>query len=249
MASNLDIQKFVPLKTVVSMFLDAHDKGMGDYDKMWILSFRALAKLNQQFAALPKSLMLPVNGNKTVDFPSDYITWSKIGIMTDHGQFVSIKINNALSTLRDSNPNRLNYLTPEVNSSLGLLGAAPFFFNYYGNGVYNMSPLFGYGGGLIQYGEAKVDEENKVIILPPDFKYASVLLEYISAPERDGDYVVETVLQEPIIAFLEWKTGLGSRQEFYGCCVEARRTMPNKRVTLQNINQIVRETSGGYLKA
>jgi hypothetical protein len=140
-------------------------------------------------------------------------------------------------------------LTTQVNNSIGLLANAPYFFNYFGNGAYQGSPLFGVGGGLIQYGECKIDERNSVILMPTDFKYDHIILEYISAPERDGDYVVETCLQEPIIAFLEWKLKLGNRQEFYGACTEARRSLTNKRVTLQNANEIVREAMGQFLKA
>lgn len=249
MANNLDIGKYTTLSSVVSMYLDAHSKSYADFRKCWVLSFRALALLNQQFAALPKSIRILVDGNKTAQLPADYISWSKIGIMDSNGQISSLKINPALSSLRDSNPNRLNYITPDINTSINQLAAAPLFFNFYGNGAYYNSPMFGIGGGLIQFGECEVDEKNMIIKFPPDFKYASVVLEYISAPERDGDYAIENVLTEPVIAFIEWKTGIGSRQEFYGCCVEARRTMPNKRVTLQNVNEVIRQTTGMFLKA
>lgn len=249
MANNLDMGKFTPMTTVVSMFLDAHGRSYGDFRKTWVLAFRGLQKVMPQFAALPKSVRILIDGNKTAQLPTDYISWSKIGIMDSNGQFSSLKINNALSSLKDVNPNRLNYLTPDINTSISTLASAPFFFNLYGNGVFYNSPMFGIGGGLIQYGECSVDEKNMIIKVPPDFKYSSIILEYISSPERDGEYVVESVLVEAIIAFIEWKTNLGQRQEFYACCTEARRTMPNKRVTLQNVNQIIRETGGQYLKA
>src|SRR5882757_6260769 len=113
MANNLDINKFTPMATIVSMYLDAHSKPYTDYRKCWVLSFRALQKVNQQFAALPKSIKLLINGNKTADLPPDYLIWSKIGIMDEHGQISSLKINTALSSYRDNSPNRLNYLTPD----------------------------------------------------------------------------------------------------------------------------------------
>jgi len=248
MANNLDIGPYTPLKTIVAMFLDNHDKSVGDEDKCWILGFRALAKMNYSFAALPKSVRLLKNANNTVDFPDDYMMWSKIGIMDEHGKFNSIKINNSISTLRDTNPNRLNYLTPDINNSLDSLFAAPFFFNFYNNGIfYNM--FFGVQGGLLQFGECRVDEKNRVFVLDEHFKYNEILLEYISSPERDGDYVVDSVLVEPVIAFIEWKMKLDTRENFYGCCVEARRSMPGKRVTLQQVNEVLRETTGMYLKA
>lgn len=249
MANNLDIGKYTPMATIVSMYLDAHSKPYTDFRKIWTLAFRAYQKVNQQFAAMPKSIRILIDGNKTAQLPSDYLSWSKIGIMDDNGMISSLKVNQALSILKDNNPKRLNYLTADINTSVGAIAAAPFFFNFFGNGAYYSAPLFGVVGGLLQYGECKVDEKHNVIIVPPDFKFSSIILEYISAPERDNDYQVESTLVEAIIAFLEWKTNLGPRQEFYACCIEARRTFENKRVTLQNINQIVRETSGMYLKA
>ena len=249
MATNLDIQAYVPLATIINMYIDAHSKTNADFRKCWVLGFRALALMNQQFAALPKTVALPLNGNRTVDFPVDCINWSKIGLMDENGKFSSLKINRSISALRDKNPNRQNYITEQINTSLGILANAPFFFNFYGNGVYANSPLFGIGGGLQQFGECNVDEKNRVVILSPDFNYDHIIFEYISAPERDADYTVETYLQEPIIAFIEWKTGLGQRELFYAACTEARRAMPGKRVTLQQVNQIVREASGFYLKA
>lgn len=249
MTSTLDIGKYIPLKSVVAMFMDQYSKSVGDEDSLWIMAWRALNLINRQFAALPKSVALPVEPNKTVEFPPDIISWSKIGIMDDNGGLSTLKINNSLAIWQDNDPNRLQYLTPEINTSLGILTGAPFFFNFYGNGVYYNTPLFGVQVGLLQYGEVRVDEANRVFVLPPDFKYQFIVVEYLSAPQKDPDYMVDQAMIEPVIAFLEWKNKLGTRQEFYAACTEARRTLPGKRITLQNIAQVIRETDGFYLKA
>lgn len=244
---NLDIQKYVPLKTVCLFFIDQYDKSNADLDKVWIIAFRALADLNFNIAAEPSTVQLPVNANKTVDLPVDYISWSKIGVVNDAGELSSLKVNNGLSPLRDTNANRLDYLTPQVNTAVPDLAGSPFFFNYFNNGVYNT--LFGVGGGLLQFGDCRVDEKNKVIILNEKFQYTSILLEYIAAPQRNSDYMVETALQESIIAFIEWKMKVGTEQAYYARALEARRRLPGKRVTLQTINQVIRESTGFYLKA
>lgn len=248
MPNNLDIGKYVPLRTVVSMFLDQVNWGMEEFDRAWIMAFRGLAKVNYSFSALPKTVRLPVNANKTIDIPPDFLMWSKIGVMDELGRLNSLRINNSISTLRDDNPNRLNYLTTDINTSVGDLFTAPFFFNFYNNGIfYNM--FFGVQGGLLTYGECRFDEKNRVIIVNHDFKYNEVLLEYVSAPERDGDYVIDSILQECIIAFMAWQFKKDTRDNFYGCCVEARRSMPGKRVELSKINEVIRQTVGQYLKA
>lgn len=243
----MPLAKYISLKTIVSFFLDETGKSGGDFDSAWLLAFRAMDKLNYSFAAEPKTVRIPVSGNKTVPFPSDYRSWSKIGILNDNGEVTTLKINNALTTFRDTNPNRLSQINGDVSDALPLLTGNPFFINYYYNGAY--MPLFGFRGGLIQYGECKVDDANNVIVLPPDFKYDSIILEYISAPEKDADFQVRDSLKEAIIAFIKWKMKLGTREEFYAEAVEARRTLPGKKFTLQNFNQIIRESNGMKLLA
>jgi hypothetical protein len=248
MANNLDIGKFTKLSTIVAYFIDAHGKSMKDFDKCWILAFRALTDLNYSIAALPKSVRLPVQPNMTVQLPDDCLMWSKIGVLDQDGRINTIKINNSLTTLRDENPNRLQYITPDVNTSLDSLFSAPFFFNYYNNGIfYNM--FFGVQNGYLQFGECRIDEKERLIILGLNFKYNEILIEYVSAPEKDGDYVVDTVLQEAIIAFIEWKMKLEPRELYYAAATIARRSMPGKRVTMQTINEVLRSTTGMYLKA
>jgi hypothetical protein len=239
--------QYIGLKECVSMFLDETDKSNGDFEKAWVLAFRGMDKLKYSIADEPKSVRLPLGGNKTVPFPSDYRRWSKIGILNSNGEVSTLKINNALTTFKDNNPNRLSQINGDINDGLPFLTSNPFYLNYFYNGSY--MPLFGVGGGLIQFGEVKVDETNKVFIFPPDFKYDSIILEYMSCPQMDGDYQILDSMKEPVIAFIKWKMKLGPREEFYAEAIDARRTLPGKRVNLQTINQVIRESNGMKLLA
>lgn len=241
------IGKYTPLKSITAMFLDEAGKSDGSQDEAWILGLRALVKLNQQVSAEPKTVRLPVSPNKTVPFPPGVITWTKIGLLNTNGEVVTIKINNGLTTFRDLNPNRIQDLTPNVNNSITALTGTPLFLNYYyANTYYN---LFGLGNGLIQYGECAVDDANEVVVLSPTFQYDSIMFEYITNPYKDNDYMVLTSFTEAIIAFIKWKMKLGSRDEFYAEVTEARRTLPGKKVTLQTLNQVLRESSGMKLRS
>jgi hypothetical protein len=203
--------------------------------------------LGFQISFEPITVRLPVAANKTVKFPSDCISWTKIGILNNAGEVSSLRINNALTTYRDTNPNRISQLTPDVQNAIPSLLGHPFFFNYYDNGLfYN---LFGVGGGLIQYGSCRVDEKNRVVILEPDFGYSSIIFEYISSPEKNGDYAIQIQLQEAVIAFIEWKFKLNTDQNFYARTIEGQRTLPGKKVTLQTINQVIREPNGMKLRS
>jgi hypothetical protein len=242
-----DIEQYVPLKQIVSMTLDENNQSIGSFDAYWILGFRALVDLFLDVTAEALTVRLPVSGNKTVAFPSDYISWVKIGILNENGEVSTLKINNALTTYKDTNPNRLEKLTSDINDAAPLLLGSPFYLNYYYNNTYQ--PLFGVGGGLIQYGECRVDDKNNLIILPPDFRFDSIILEYISSPEKNGDYQVPIIAQEAIISFIKWKSKTGPREEYYAEKTNARRRMPKKKVHLQQINQVLRESEAMKLRS
>jgi len=242
-----EIGKYTPLKTVVAYCMDANNMSEGDQDKVWLVGLRALVDLNYEFGAEPRTVRLAVQRNKTVPFPADCLSWSKIGLLNTNGEMVTIKINNGLTTFRDTNPNRIQDLTPNINNSVTALTGTPLFLNYYYmNSYYN---LFGLGNGLIQYGECTVDDANQVVVLSPHFKYDSIMFEYISSPLKNQDYMVETALQEAVIAFIEWKLKIAPREMYIAAKIEARRRKPGKKVTLQTINQVIRESDGFKLRS
>lgn len=240
-----DLGQYTPLKTIVSYTLDELDKSFGDADKLWVLGVRAASLITNQFAGLSKTVRVPVLGNKTVMYPADCNSWIKVGILDNNGQINTLKINNALTTYRDNSPNRLTSLTADINT--GNENVYPYYSNfYYGNDCYQ---LFGVGNGVITYGDCKMDDANRVVVLDPNFRYDSIMFEYISAPKKDTDYQVLTCLQEAIIAFIKWKLKLGTSQEYYAACIEGRRCMPKKKFVLQTFNQVIRESNGMKIRS
>lgn len=243
------MEKYLPLKQVVAEYLDQTQKSIKDFDRCWVIAFRALRHINFSVAAEPKSCRLPVNANKTVDLPADYKALSKIGVVNDKGEILPVAHNAGLSIFRDNNPNRLTQLFSSISSTDPVVIPNSLYLNFYDNGSY--SHLFGVGGGLITYGEYRLDERNNVIVLNEDFAYSDIIIEYISSPIEDGDYMVPECLSEAIIAFIEWKMKPSpyGEQAFYARVTEGRRSLPGQRVTLQQVHQVLRETGGQYLKS
>ncbi len=235
--------KYEPLKTITAYFMDENDKSVGDEDKYWILAMRGLEILHYNISAEPKTVRLPVNANQTVDFPEDYISWVKIGVLNGNGEVVTLKVNNALTTYKDNNPNRIEGLTADITNGWIDNPSAPYV-NFFNNG--NVETLYGVGGGMVTYGDCRIDEANNLIILNPNFAYPDLIVEYISSPERDTDFQVDKRLREPIIAFLNWKCKLASRQEFYAAAEEARRIL--QPIKMQSFNQTIRENQKFCLK-
>lgn len=235
--------RYEPLKTTVSYFEDQYDKSTGDSDKYWLLGLRGLESMHYNISAEPKTVRLPVNANQTVNFPADYVDWVKVGILNNKGELNTLKINNALTKFKDNNPNRLSLLTPDITDTW-LSNANPFYLNYFNNGIYGT--LYGAGGGIVTYGECRIDDVNNIIILSPDFKYESVIFEYISSPEKDIDYMVDVRLREALIAFIAWKCNLDSRQNYYAALTESRRMI--KPIRMQSFQQTIRENEKFCLK-
>ncbi len=241
-----DLNQYTALKTLVSFYLDEENKSMGDFDKCWIMAFRALADLGFDIAFEPQTFRLPVNGNMTVSLPPEYIKWTKIGILNSSGQVSVLKVNTSLTRYADTSPQRLTKLSPDISDSdVTQFMQSPFFYNYYFGGIY--SPYFGIGNGLITYGDCQVDEKNKLIILQPNFGFSEVLVECIVSPQSNGDYQIQTVCQEAVIAFISWKMKTGKEQDYIYRKMEARRRL--KPVSLQEIQQAIRENQKYALKS
>lgn len=241
-----DVNKYVKLTRVVAMFLDETNKTFADKDKFWNIALRGYTKIGFAIAFRPKTVRLPINANLTVTLPPDYISWSKIGVMNSNNEISALKVNRALTTLADNNPNRLDYLTPDVGfTQMNNLVASPYFANYYYNGYY--TPFFGLGNGLVQYSEITVDEANGVIVLGKNYPFADIMIEYLSSSKKDNDYIVETCCQEALIAFMKWKAGMGTRADFYSEMTEARRSL--KPIQLQILNDALRDGNSFKVKA
>lgn len=247
--SSIEVGKYTSLRAIVAHFLNQHDKSTADEDKVWLLALRGYTLLYTSIAAEPQTFRIPVGSNKIVKFPKGVVSWIKVGILNDNGEISNLKINNSLTKWRDLNPDRLSLLTGQVNDGNNPLLNYPFYSNYYYNGTFYNVPLFGAGNGLIQYGSCTVDEENEVIVLDPNFRYDSVMFEAIMQPEKQDDFMVLTILQEAIIAFVEWKMNLAPRELYYAAATEARRSLPKKKVNLPYFNQVIRASESMKLRS
>lgn len=233
--------KYIQLKEVIAEFLDEYNKSIGDMDKAWIIAFRILELMHFSTMAEPKTVRLPVQGNKTAILPADIVSWTKIGILDNFNQIIPLVINNDITLFRDTFPNRESYLTPDIHQ---YIFGFPYFYNYFSdNNLFNLNML-GFGSPI--YGECRVDETNNIIVLDPHFKYKHIMLEYISTPEKDGDYMVDRRLREALIAGMSWKFKVGSRQEFYAAWAEGRRNI--SPVTPQEYERSMAQYTGTKIR-
>lgn len=196
------IQKYVKLSEVVNYYIDEARLTTKDFRRLWAIAFRGLQEIGIDASWTPKVDVVPVNSNLTASLPADYLDWVRVGVFNSVGEIATLRVNEQLTSYKDTDPQRLGDITSQIGTDLNYL-QYPFFYGYGDETGYEH--YFGAGSALIQAGECRVDAANSVIILDPQFGYSSIVLEYIASPIMDEDYTIDFKCQEALISFLRWK--------------------------------------------
>lgn len=172
--------------------------------KVCNLALQGLQELNLDIGGSLKSVRIDVNQNtNSVDFPEDFMDYTKIGILDDNCkvQFLgrNDKINISGDFLLDSNNNKLldsdgieltafTQCTPEQpNQGQGFQYP---FYNYYQDGSFGQ--IYGSPTGNNSNGSYRVDYENGRIVFDDGLVKDSIILEYIAD---------ETMKANPLIPY------------------------------------------------
>ncbi|OYY99572.1 MAG: hypothetical protein B7Y37_13860 [Sphingobacteriia bacterium 28-36-52] len=222
-------QQYITLDSVVNNYLDQSEQGVHKYYKIWQLAFRGLETLGLDFFYTVKSVKLPVNPNKTVSLPSDYVKYTKIGVLNGKGEIVGLTYNNKLTTFADLLPDRQE--KTEDNSLFGWYNyQAPIFYNYW-DGI-GYAAVYGLPSGGQRVGEFKIDNENNLVVLNEHYGYDYLMVEYISSPQEGGDYKIPVQFREALIAYLGWQDIAllpNTRRGSYGDKEQRKRNFYNER--------------------
>jgi hypothetical protein len=202
------ITSTIPLKQCVYGYSEAARQSDSEFLRLWRMCFRGFKQMGLNAFWQPKEYNLLVNqDNMTADIPEDCIQWIKIGRFNWGGEFQTLRVNEELANFHDALPSRFADIAPEIQQSWPYLmgdqwyGSGGDFFN----GRYPSGTAFGLGSRMIQYGECKVDWEQRVIILNQFYPYEHVVLKGVSAPQLDGDYEVPMQFEEAMIDWLSWQ--------------------------------------------
>ena len=199
----LQSQQYIKLDSIINEYIDQSEQSVHKYFKLWQLAFRGLEDMGLDFFYTVKSVKLPVNNNKTVNLPSDYVKYTKIGVLNNRGEIVNIQYNGQLTTFADLLPDRQaktedNQFYTEYD--WGNNG----FYNYWGGTAYSV--VYGYPSGGKIIGQFKIDNANNLVILNEHYKFDYLMVEYISSPPQEGsDFQIPIQFREALIAWLGWK--------------------------------------------
>jgi hypothetical protein len=181
-----------------------------------------MTELGLDFFYQIQSVKLPVNSNKTVNLPENYLNYSKIGVLNDVGEIIPLSYNSKLTNYADLNSDRISKVEdPQLFDFVQW--NTPIWYNYWNGDAF--TNLYGLPSGEPFVGSFKIDVQNNVIVLNPDFAYNYLMVEYIASPQEDGDYYVPIQFKEAVIAYIAWKDvrGIPSKTHVNNANVQMRR--------------------------
>lgn len=258
-----------PLRKIIAQYLNSSDRSDHEFARCYNIGVRGIEnEFNLDIQGHFLTVLLPVQLNKTVELPTGYINYSKIGIVNGNGEFVCLKRNDQLSNYHAiyyDQANR-NAGVPTINTFSNPFVPAgntgynyAYWYNFWQQGTsFN---LYGLPSGTATIGTYKINLGAGVILLNPEFAYPQVLLEYLSDGynENDDDFMIDSRCAEAMLAWIRWqgaidqpkKNGEGTlarlSREYYNQKRLAR--MRLNPFNLAEMNDIIRRSTNLTAKA
>ncbi len=195
-------QGYITLDSIIYDYINSAELSQNKYFKLFHLAFECMEDLGIDFFYQIKSVKLPINSNKTITLPPDYLNYTKLGILNANGEIVPLKYNNKLTSFADLNPNRIAN-TNSNNFANFYSFSSPTFFNYWDGNSY--TNLYGVNYNNLYGGGFKIDQSNNVILLDSNFSWVDAVLEYVASPLQGEEYFVPMVFRSAIKDWLAWK--------------------------------------------
>lgn len=197
-----DTAQFIELAEIIYQYIDQSKLTSSEYRRLWPIAVRGVEEIGLDVSAVPKTEKIVVNPNKTVNIPSDYIAFSKVGVLNGYGEVATLRRNLDLSSYRIEFTDRT---TKNIDSSVGntyrLQDLA--YVNYYDGA--NYVNIFGTGAALNSQGDFDIDENLGLIYLNNEFDFDYVILEYLSSPGDDPNYKIPIQIRDAVMSYIAWR--------------------------------------------
>lgn len=195
-------QGWISVDSVVADYIIESEQSNHKQFKLTHIAFRGMDEMGLDFFYRIQSVKLPVNANKTVYLPSDYLNYSKVGVFNAIGEVMPLAYNEKLTTFADQLPDR--QAKTEDNTLFNFFQFnSPVFFNFW-NG-WDFINMYGVPSGQPNVGSFKIDKEAGIIVLSETFFFDYVCLEYVASPVPGGNYYIPIQFREALIAYMRWK--------------------------------------------
>jgi hypothetical protein len=195
-------QQWINIDEVINDYLDRSEQSIHKYWKMWHIAFDGMQQMGLDFFYTIRSVKLPVNPNRTVTLPDNYLQYSKIGVLNAVGEIIPMAYNNKLTKFADLSSQRLEKTQDNTIVDL-LLFNTPIWYNYWNGDSY--SALYGLPSGSPFIGSFKIDNANGIILLSENFGYDYIILEFVASPEVGGVYYIPVQFKMALLYFIAWQ--------------------------------------------
>lgn len=196
-----DHQQWISIDEAINSYIDESEQSNHKFFRLWQMAFRLMTDLGLDFFYQVKSVKLPINPNFTVTLPSDYLQYSKIGVLNDVGEIIPLKYNDKLTTYAEFSADRIQKTQDNTLFNFFTFNT-PIWYNFWtGN---SFTTLYGMPSGAPFIGNFKIDNANGIILLNENFSYDYLMVEYIAAPKQDQQYFIPIQFKEAMISGLAW---------------------------------------------
>jgi hypothetical protein len=223
-------RNYITLESVIYDYIDESEQSQNKYAKLYNIAYRGMEQLGIDFFYRIKSVKLPVDTtNFTVKLPPDYLNYTKIGVLNANGEIIPLKFNNKMTFFSDTLPDRIEK-TQDNTLVNWYLQNTPMFYNYWDG--YGFTNIYGLPSGSPNVGSFNIDDSAGVILLNESFSYPYVMIEYLSSPNPDEQYMIPMVFREALLAWLSWRdiaSMPNTRKGSLGDKAERKREFYNQR--------------------
>lgn len=193
--------------------VDADDR----FKQLYFIGTDGMRELHMDINGLVKIAELTVNDTDTVDLPSDYMQYSKVGLCGSDGRIHSLGLDNDLCLNKVYNDCGVRQPHQQFPTSDGISFAEGSVSNPWGAYPWILGEqggLYGLGGGNNVNGYFRYDRAaNQLLLANLSIPTESIILEYISdlSATAEGDFIVHPFEIEAIKRWISWRMILDDR--------------------------------------
>ena len=176
----------IALDEIVQGYLDEWELADSHYRRVYGIAIRGLRFIHNNATGTARHATLEVLANKTAILPDDFLSKITLGVMNDLGEVYPLTEDENLG-LKNSTEDERSGNPANITTSSRNQG--------------------------VNIGVYRIDRENGLLILNPDFAYQNIELEYSSILGEGEDYKVHELMQETVNSFICWKDKRRSPQD------------------------------------
>jgi hypothetical protein len=194
---------FITVDSVINDYMEEAEKSIHSYVRLYNIAYRGMENMGLDFFYQIKSIKVAVDTtNMTALLPDDFLSYTKIGVLNPAGEVIPLKFNQKLTTYADLMPNRAQK-TEDTTLLTWYNQGLPIFYNYWDG--YGFANIYGVPSGSPNVGSFNIDEKNGVILLNQNFFYEYLMIEYVSAPSSENNYMIPVQFREALVAWIAWR--------------------------------------------